>query len=270
MNRNVLWFWMGAIFCVAMPLCAQQKESNAGKAKKEYRIDWGGDISSRVKILSPNGEVLKNFAFDDVKISKSGRYLLHRSKHAVHEDKGYIETENDFYNVKGEKKWAKTFRSYPASWDPEVLDPSMGQEGLSDNGDRSYYNWRNEEEKYCIAIYGEAGKEFARACIDTGLYDIEISPDGKLVGANTYLQAEDKSVKHLFFLDVDTGKTKLMKAEGEGWRGQYILSTGGPLIKGQILFELDGPNSEYKRVYIKFSELPKDVLGLVAQKATKK
>lgn len=231
--------------------------------KMDYRIERQEERGmSRVKILSPEGKVLRNFAFNDVAIAKSGRYLLHSSTYAAHEDKGYAERVNDFYTIKGEKKWSKTFRSYPASWDPEVLDPSMGQEGLSDNGDRSYYNWRNEEGKYCIAVYDENGKELARTCMDTGLYDIEISPDGKLVGANTYLRIEDNSVKHLLFLDADTGRTKLVKAEGDR-RVRYVLTTGGPLVQGKILIQFGGPNSRYKRIYVKFDDLPLDAFELL-------
>lgn len=194
--------------------------------KKDYRIERQEERGmSRIRILSPEGKVLRNFAFGDVRMAKSGRYLLHQSTYAAYENKGYTETVNNFYTVKGEKKWTKTFRSYPASWDPEMLDPSMGQEGLSDNGDRSYYNWRNEDGKYCMAVYDEVGKELARTCVDTGLYKIEMSPDGKLLAAETYVLANEQNVKHWLFVEVDTGKIRLVNAEiVNGGARAYLLS----------------------------------------------
>jgi len=47
--------------------------------------------------------------------------------------------------------------------------------------------------------------------------EIQMAPDGKIVGATVYRfsKGENRLIRHLFFLDVETGRTKVVKAEGE-------------------------------------------------------
>jgi len=273
MNRNIICFCAVGIFALGVPLCAQQTpvEKSTKLAKKDYRIEEEKDRNghrTKVNLISPDGRVLKSFSPNDVTTAKSGRYLLHQSAYRAQEDNGYLEKEKTLYSIKGEKKWTRTYRSYPASWDPEVGDPSWGSEGISDDGDRCYFNWRDEEGNYCVGVYDVAGKELAKACRPNAIYKVEISPDGKLVGAETYLAEGDKNIKHILFLEVGTGKTRLVKAEGEGWQGGFLLSSGGPLLPGKILLWLENNNNpnSYSRVYVGFSSLSDSLVRLFQNK----
>lgn len=274
MNRNILWFWMGAMFCVAMPLCAQQStvEKSADKAKKDYRIEEERGESgrrSRVNLVSPEGKLLKSFAPNDVAIAKSGKYLLHQSVYRAQEEKGYLEKEKTLYSVKGEKKWTRIFRSYPASWDPEVGDPSWGSAGISDDGDRSYFNWRDDQGNYCIGVYNEAGKELAKTCRPEAIYKVEISPDGRIVGAETYLSEDGRNIKHLLFLEADTGKMKLVRAENDtGYASanpHAVVNTEKGMLPrfGCVTIYWDyrsGATSESK--IVKYADIPNDISAL--------
>lgn len=274
MNRNTLWFCAAISLCSGMPLCAQQGpvEKSTKAIKKDYRVeeelDRNGD-RLRVKLVSPDNRVLKTFAPDDLTVAKSGKYLLHQSAYRAQEDKGYLEKEKTLYSVKGEKKWTRTFRSYPASWDPEVGDPSWGSAGISDNGDRIYFNWRDEQGNYCVGVYSDTGKEVAKACRPNALYNIEISPDGKLVGAETYLQSVNSNIKHLLLLDVTSGITKLMRGENSSGYASSSLHTQirtkdgyVPLKTGEITIYWHYPSGATGDKVVRFSELGEDVSSL--------
>ncbi|MHB0997513.1 MAG: hypothetical protein ACYC2I_14200 [Elusimicrobiales bacterium] len=49
MNRNVLWFWMGAMFCVAMPLCAQGSKKHYAQAKQNSVVTDAGSGNPQPK-----------------------------------------------------------------------------------------------------------------------------------------------------------------------------------------------------------------------------
>jgi hypothetical protein len=83
---------------------------------------------------------------------------------------------------------------------------------------------------------------------------MQISPDGKIFGATTF---REKGERVLFFLDVETGRTKIVKAEGKGWR-----ISGFPLNDKKIELVLH----EYpKKWVLTFDELPEDLSNLLQE-----
>lgn len=124
--------------------------------------------------------------------------------------------------------------------------------------------YRSTDGLYNLVVLDETGKEVSKAAYSQMFSGIEISPDGKMVGAEVYLQDGDTSLKHLFFLDVDTERTKTVRAEGADWMGGFVLSSGGPLIPGKILLWTEENNNPktYQRIYYEFSALPDTLSGM--------
>ncbi|RKZ25431.1 hypothetical protein DRQ20_05185 [bacterium] len=97
-------------------------------------------------------------------------------------------------------------------------------------------------------------------------FDFEISPDGKIVGAVVYPIKDGKSLgKYLFFLDVETGRTKLVKAEGK--KGERKWSASFDLRENKKI-GLNGGWWDIKiaqSVETTFDELPSDLSVLFEQ-----
>ncbi len=235
-------------------------------AKKDYKIVIEKDKVGRqvkVKFVSPEGKEIKKLSPKKTIVSKNGRKAIYKNAETINIEKRTIEYKRSLLNSQGGVVWEKRWKNHPISMDPE--DGFSGWfEGISDNAENSYFTYRDESGVYNLIIIDKNGKEIAKAEHAEMFWNIEISPDGKIVGAETSVLINKKHYKHLFFLEVDTGKTKLVKTEGKGWQGGFILSSGGPLILEKILlwFEKIGEPNSYKRVYIKFRDLPENLSEL--------
>ncbi len=171
------------------------------------------------------------------------------------DEQGHLNYNVSLYDVKGNQKWKKEFKIKPQYMDVDG-EHAYWDDGISDDGERSYINYCDEEDSYILVVFDSDGKEVANAKHDLLLQDIEISPDGKLVGAVTNVA----SVKYLFFLDVDTSKTKLVKAETP-----HLSLRAYVLTKKTIQLWISN-NQDYdknKIIDIEFSNLPSDMAELI-------
>ena len=240
MNRNTLWFCVAISLCSGMPLCAQQSTSEkvADKAKKDYRIEVEkdqNDVPQKIRFVSSDRKTIKTLSADRAMVSKNGRSLIWQDSTKTEPGSDYEEYERSFMDASGKVRWKKKWKNHPRyGVNPE--DGFSGWfEGIADNGERSFVTYRDTDDMYYLVVLNEAGKEIAKATNRELLFDIEISPDGKLVGAKTEIVLDERAAMHLFFLDVDTGRTKLLKAEGEGWSAGFVLtSSPTPPINGKV------------------------------------
>lgn len=242
--------------------------TSTGTTKKDYRIEVEKDNEDHevlVKFISPEGKTIKTISPDKAITAKSGKSLIHQSGYSESPDFSYAEYDRELMNAKGEVKWHKSWKNYPEYG----VDPEAGWsgwfEGIADNGERSYITYRSTEGAYNLVVLGENGEELARTSYPEIISGIEISPDGTIVGANVQVLSAGRRWKHLLFLEVSTGKTKLLRAEDKNWGGGFILSSGEPLIPGKIIIEFWERNNPkiYPWIYVEFDNLPDEIVKLV-------
>ena len=292
MNTNIFCFSIGMVVGTSLVVSAQTDSPvktpeqdkpvriSSGPVKKDYRIEVKKDTEGRplrIRFLSPENRVIKDFSPEGVKVSDNQSYLVYKSTSHVIKDMsfsgGYVEKERILYNPEGEKKWTKIYRSYPVAFDEELGDPSFGDEGISGNGERIYFNFRDEQGKYCVVVYDTEGKERAKGCAENGLNDIQISPDGKLMAASTVRDG----IAYIFFLDVDDGKVKFVKAQNDaGHGGAYphaVVKTknGNIPLPGYITIYWDYKSGGVSGMEtLRYIDLPEDISTLFPEKGKRK
>ena len=173
--------------------------------------------------------------------------------------------EFSYINAKGEEKWKKNF---DIIYTLEEMDETSIRPYFfvfSRDGSRIVFVKNgifNSEWEYSsdIFVYDTLGNEVASVYKTHGIENdgyLKISPDGKIIVAEVFFPPKDSaqiSAKHLLFLDVETGRTKVVKAEGERWSGY-----GFPLDNKRIQL---ATNKHPKSITIPFDELPDDLLVL--------
>lgn len=263
-----------AILLLASPVFSQKQTVKGG-----YRIeetsgkDSKGRESRVIKFISPSGKVIKRVSIKPVFlrdspegnlfyretpviVSGTNKYALEVTKVAL--DGNAIVMTRTLWNARASRKWQKTWRTYIHQADG---DPNW-DEGMSYDGTRIYVCYKDTVTQkdfihdYWIIVYDTLGNEKAKVKND-GLFDVMIAPDGQVICATTGLSDEQrKGYKgpYLFLLDVETGKTKVIKAEGPGW------SVGaGPLNGRKVEFShYEHPGS----IVLDFIEIPEDLSSL--------
>lgn len=180
-----------------------------------------------------------------------------------------------YYNVFGERVWAKKY----------VVDSSLdiADEGepepyfvkISDTGrviafvrthslpDTNWYADMVVLDKYGTQISSVA---YIPALEEGSPSDFEISPDGLLISASVPKPGKDGAEQYVFFLNVETGKTKIVKAEGGevGDKGRVpyeLLADKKIIIPGRRLEKGKWQNSIFS-----FEQIPDDLSVLPGDK----
>jgi hypothetical protein len=269
------------------------------KVEKGYRIEVaeeklrGGENKEEIRFVSPEGKVVKNIRLD-YSVSKVGElwHIESTNLEAISEDKSkviisefssktrynpeelfdYPGYEGEIWNHKvklmngrGEESFTKQFKTYPGN-DPTA---SYFKTLFSKEGNAVLFFYRDSEHVFHVGVYDTEGNKLAEVSNENYLRDLQISPDGKIVGAETEKRVGKAWLRHLFFLDVETGETKVVKAEGKGWKARYSLPPEGgtPLGKIQIgwgIYENLNNKKWIKggREYLTFDQLPNDLSNL--------
>ncbi|RKZ24787.1 hypothetical protein DRQ20_06370 [bacterium] len=274
--------------------------SGAGEKPEGYRIEVVKDTlregsyvrveDKEIRFISPEGKVVKTVKLGveswkegkvwylrrvevDDTLSMKGLILIGvaLSKSDYSPDvPGAMETyecwdyEVEVMDFSGEVRFRKSFRTY-CSEDPTCAY-WLGR--FSKEGNAVMFYYRDSLDNVHIEVYDMDRHRLAEAQYDQEMWDIQISPDGKIVGAETLKKIGDRYYRHLFFVDVETGRTKLVKAEGEinrkRWTGYFILSsTPKPPPSGKIRIGVDPhlpiPGGGVKTKDVSFDELPSDL-----------
>jgi len=275
---NVKKYFFGVLVCFFSMVCSFASDDapnvSTGAYAKSHHIEIEKNkdgVPIKVKFVSPDGKRIKSLLFNDVIIAGSGKSLIYQASYSTHRDMGYDEYERELFNAEAKIQWRKRWKSFPgyeSGYDEEQGMISGWFEGISYNGERSYVTYLSSAGIYNLVVISETGKELARAESTELLYDIAISPDGRIVASKLPLGSGNHEYQRILFLDVDSGKTKVVKVEGENWEGEFNVSSRDPLLFGKILLsyqEKVKPNS-YKRFYVKFDDLPEDIRALVQNK----
>jgi len=249
---------MAIIFGLIVCLYAQ----NMGKKPDEgYRIEVVVDTIQKTPLvktkqslvfLSPESKVIRKISLDysldrleyrRAIISTNGKYVLYteilpKKELREHPKDEYIMWTGEglsgwapyrltFFNKEGKILWRKIYEVQFVEYAYDV------DEAISGNGERVLFYYSEEERDSSFMVKGHVivldtlGKEIVHIVHEGGLSFLQISPDGKIVGAETHKELDGKYLKHLFFLDVETGRTKIVKAEGEidgkRWRASFSL-----------------------------------------------
>jgi len=284
-------------------------QNMGNKPEEGYRIEVAKETvqtasyvktkEKEIRFISPEGKVLKILPYDTweekskIILSPNLRYLIKKDeivRLSEEEVKKAQEREElfssrlsllkfHFINAMGKVKWSKEFVIEGVG--DEVFCPyflSISGDGsrivFSKNHSISYY-----KDKCLIVVYDTLGNEVISFWLNHYVESKpEISQDGKIVGAEVYFPPEGSNtsmtVKHLFFLDVETGRTKFVKAEGKGWRGYFILSsTPFPPQNKQVRLGWQPLDKKYDKIPgggvktrdIAFDEIPDDLSTLFEQ-----
>lgn len=260
MNRNILRFWMGAVFCAAMPLCAQQKPETTNKAEiKRSKIElFNVDEQHKgVKFIS-NGKERKQIT-ETGKIERIGDKWRREALtiEGVTEDNkfvlvGRIKSEHDYdpsqerdsaapgeywdeevqiLNADGEIAFQKNFRIYPGE---DLLTTSYWKSEFSKEGTHFYVYYKDEKGGSNIEIYNVNGKELAQGHAPGDIQDLNITPEGRFIVGYFYSNDEKSNqiVKSIFLLDSKTNRQKNLLASGviagKEWGASFIVFNPNP------------------------------------------
>jgi len=176
-----------------------------------------------VRLISPRYEGYLFYAESPFKVSGNKKYALGIENVAL--EGNWIKMERVLWNAQGKKKWTKVWRTYP----PEAEGDPNWDEGISYNGSTVYVSYKDSLRNYWLVVYDTLGKELVKVSNKYGFWDIGISLDGQLIGAYTILSLEDdNTLPDLFFLNVKTGKSKLVKGGGilnrKQWSAHFSFS----------------------------------------------
>ena len=289
--KNITTATVVTILCLISLIGAQEK----GKEnQKGYRIE--ADVFSlgndrllvkpsvkEIKFVSPEGKIIRTLPFDYMRdcgkiiISPTFTYLLKAedTPGQLRKDSlGRMEqikearVEFSYINAKGEEKWKKNFQIIYTLEQTDEDDVRPYFFNFSKDGGKIVFVRNHSDYQSDIIVLDTLGNEVALAYdsyfIEGSGY-LEISPDGKIVGAETGKEVDSKWFKHLFFLEVETGRTKLVKAEGEvngrKWSASFSLHENKKI-------HLTGGWHHIKTAQsaiTSFNEIPEDLSSLFKQ-----
>ena len=275
-------------------LTKTQKEDKNG-----YRIEVvgeklrGGEKEDEIRFISPEGNVVKtiekywykkNVRESDQEWNteinhvagipeKKNTVLLWKGEYSTDYDPRGLEGPHgkkhqytvELLNKKGETAFRKKFTAYPHG----QLTMPFWETDISKDGSTFYVFYEDSLEVFHIEIYDATGKKLAEAESPDDFYggmQMQIAPDGKIFGARIYKKNVGEC---LFFLDVETGETKIVKAEGEvkgeEWSARFILSSfADPNLppKGKIWLSVAVSPKNKWFGYLTFDEIPSDLTAL--------
>jgi len=284
-----------AILATMVFLKVASAQETDKKSSPDYRIEviidtlqktpYVQTVEREIRFVSPDGKILKTLPYKDwrdrigIFISPYLKCLIKAKdtpaewgKDSLGQRKRIKEARVEFsyINAKGEQKWKKNFEII---FTLEEADESSGKPYFfvfSRDGSRIVFVRNHIGSPSDIIVFDTLGKEVVsvyKACGIGQGSSIEISPDGKIVGAETGKEVDNKLLKHLFFLEVETGRTKIGKAEGEGWRVDFVLSSSPtPPKSGKIRLNWQPTGKNYVgkpgggviTKEVTFDELPDD------------
>lgn len=272
---------------------ATSNEENNGYCLKSVKDTIPGNESKgMIYFISPEGEVFKKLdegicpdKGDGTVISKNGKYALY-SKTVSYESKGEgsspigdVIYQIEYYNAKGEMQFEKKYQLYFEDY-ADFHTKAISEDGEriliyyatrrteAEDTDTSFTDYNRRDLVFHLDIMDKVGRNICSKIIPP-VTDRQFSRDGKLFGGVTYKDIDGEWVKHLYFLNTDTGEWKLCKAEGiidsKKWSARFLLSNltdPNLLTSGQVWISVSiNPQLKWSgRLY--FNEIPKDLAKL--------
>lgn len=252
------------------------------KIDEDYRIEVVKDTLQEIRFLSPDGKVVKTIEKSWYKTSvreengvwstevehvedipeKENAILLWKCEYKTpYDPRGRGEPSPvkhnytvEVLNKKGGIVLEKEFQVYPIGM-PAIPYWSTG---ISKDGSTVYVYYRDSSDVFHVEVYDTTGEKLTETSYPHEFNaDMQISPDGKIFGAKTFKKDVGKC---LFFLDVETGRTKVVKAEGEkdGKRWWAVIARIEN-DKRLVFWDNEGIRSSVRTT---FDELPEDITPL--------
>ena len=257
-----------------------------------HEKDYVKTQGKEVRFISPSGQIARKIILE-YKIWKKGKYWYENRKYVedtipdntlilVTDFSRKLETDprtlwEDYYegtdwvyrvNVfdsHGKMRFSSTFKTFPDN------DPTMTnwQAKFSGNGNSLLVYYKDSISHVHIEMYDLNGKLLAQASNDQDLMQIIIAPDGKLVCARTAKTVNGTVIQHIFILDVETGRTKILRAEGEKNKRKWSIHAF-PLANKRIQIcggwrQIESAQS----VDTNFDEVPDDLSTLFSEGSRK-
>jgi len=186
--------------------------------------------------------------------------------------------EITLYNIKGEELFTRSVRVRTTGDETDYIPFEIA---AANNGRVMVCaELDSTRDVHWVVVYDSTGKEILRKDLGYRIGSVEFSPNGDIIGATTVVPIEIPKEKrmtpdeimqldsfpkmsqaYLLFLEVDTGRMKLVKASGRGWRVRFVISSGGPLISGKVLLRWS-KRGEYGEIYLPFDQIPEDLSQL--------
>ncbi|TET29166.1 MAG: hypothetical protein E3J70_07720 [Candidatus Heimdallarchaeota archaeon] len=272
------------------------------KTQDSYRIETvrEGNGPKEIRFISPDGDIVKVLPVKKVEYLKSkepGKEIMNWSEVLVSQNSRFalqiecselVDAEykmaisNDsnlrfsYINAEGKVLWRKNF----VVWHEGPGWMTYGYK-ISHNGESILF-FRSKELDYIefeteIYVFDTLGNKLTQVTYNSLIEGNEISPDGKIVGVVVFKDKDGKIGRHLFFLDVETGRTKVVKARGERWKGSFVLSSSTePPESGKVRLiwqpygeEYQVPGGGLKMKDILFDSLPDDLSTLLDKEESK-
>lgn len=276
-----------AIFTIVLFFALALGQEVDKESSKDYRIEVIIDSIQKknyvqaegreIRFVSPNGKILKTLPYKNwqdrigIFISPYLNCLIKAKdtpaewgKDSLGQSKKTKEAwvEFTYINAKGEEKWKKNFEII---YTLEEMDETSIRPYFfvfTRDGSRIVFVKNgifNSEWEYSsdLFVYDTFGNKVASVYKTHGIENdgyLKISPDGKIIEAEVFFAPKDSSqisAKHLLFLDVETRRIKVVKAEGKRWSAD-----GFPLENKRIQLVT---NKHPKSITIPFDELPDDL-----------
>lgn len=186
----------------------------------------------------------------------------------------YWDKEVEILNKKGEIIVKKQFRTYPGN---DLMTTKYWENFFSKDGNHFLIYYKDEKGRGNIEVYKTSGEKRAHGIFERNITNIQLSPDGSIAGGEGLICKKKNSgcIKHLFFLDVETGKTKIVKAEGKNdskkWGAGFSMTR---IIKsktsslGEVYIGIGetyiGKHNRLRSWggFLKFKEIPDDLSSL--------
>jgi hypothetical protein len=263
----------------------QDKDENGYRIEVAEEKLRGGENEEELRFISPEGNVVKAIPYVNwqdrarITVSPDSRYLIQSAVLSSGSEEKNPEVEISFVDAKGEDRWSKSFEveymlSQTHEGDQMPYFFRVSKDGSAIAFIRSHDTYKKDWWSDII-VFDTLGNEIASVShvppqMEGSPSDFEISPDGKIIGAVVFPQSENESNigRHFFFLDVETGETKLVKAEGEGWEVWFSLLTQFETEEGvkslpskhvKIWWKIKGKRG---KTIISFDEIPLDISTL--------
>lgn len=285
--------------CLVSLAGAEEKEENT---QEDYRIEVRMDTiettpclrvqEKEIRFISPNGKTIKTLPYGTwqerryITVSPNGKYLVKTEDTPAEWKKDSLgqpikmseaKVRFSYVDAKGKTKWNKEIEIiYPLEQaDEDDAIPYFFM--VSKNGDRIVFvkgldgGFTRPDLGSNLIVFDALGREVASILnvpfIESRAY-LGLAPDGKIVGAEVYPAGNLRKwggKRHFLFLNIETGRTKIVKAEGEvngrKWSASFSLR------KDEKIYLYGGWHDKVAQsAMTSFDELPDDLSVLFQQR----
>lgn len=292
MNRNIIWFCATISLCSVVALCAQES-NKTGKSRSEIATFQKESTKARLGNEEPKIEIKgreihfsksvmgtqKTLSYGDwreqrkIIISPNAKGLIKETEtvgqltgKGTPPAPGHNTVNLSYFNVLGEVVWNK---EYPV--DKSLDDTSEGEPmpyftKISKNGSAILFvrthGFPSPDWYADLMVFSTTGALLASvahipALLEGSPSDFELAPDGLLISAIIPMATGNGLEQHMFFLDIETGRTKIVKIQSNERNNEWGVSSD--LLSNKQIKFTGNWGTEIRSQKISFTNLPADI-----------